>query len=45
MTSLPIMWFAMYDYSFLKDDKLVEYVRLPFKDIDSTAEKNERDTH
>ena len=35
MTALPIMWFAMYDYAYAKDDDLVKYVDLPFEELES----------
>ena len=35
MTSLPIMWFAMYDYAYAKDNELVKYVELPFEELES----------
>ena len=42
MTSLPIMWFAMFDYAFAKNDRLVEFVRLPFPELDNENEAEER---
>jgi len=40
MTSLPIMWYATYDYKYEKDDELTELVQLPYAESDSDIKEN-----
>ena len=43
MTSLPIVWFTMYDYAKEKGDKLIEHTPLPLAYTDDEIrEKNDQ---
>lgn len=41
MTSLPIVWFTMYDYKYTKEDDKIDLIPLPYPVTDE--EKKERD--